>query len=67
MSMAADLFMLELIAQENENALNVRLPKFLINVYKDIVSSAQANAYFVEEDTKLFINRSSYVTVADRV
>jgi hypothetical protein len=47
MSIAADLFMLQLIASGNENATTLKIPTVLQRLFKDICHKVHANADFL--------------------
>ena len=50
MSIAADFFMLQLIAIGDENSTKFRLPQSLKNVYQEICDSVEAKVSFIEDD-----------------
>lgn len=51
MSIAIDLYMLQLIEKDDANALTFRLPKSILDVYQYIVNSTGAKASFSEDVT----------------
>ena len=69
MSVAADLFMLQLIGVDNANATKLTLPKALLSIYKEVIDATGANVQLHEGEGDTFslnfVNRDEQDKVWD--